>query len=175
MYSRGIMRILVRIIEAVTEIFSGHLQAWLTFALMILVMVDVTSRYVMQNPLAISDEYGGFCLVAITCIGLAYAWKTRSHVRVEFIIKKLSPRKQRWVRLFTLFLAFAFTGFMVYGALKLVSISLMFGTRSTSWLRTPVAWPQMAIVIGAILIFLQLIVEIIKQITKLPAAEEEGE
>lgn len=169
------MRLLVRIIERVTEIFSGHVQAWMTMALMILVMVDVTSRYVMQNPLAISDEYGGFCLVAITCIGLAYAWKTRSHVRVEFITKKLPISMRRWLRLFTLFLAIVFTGFMVYGAVKLVSISLMFGTRSTSWLRTPVAWPQMTIAIGAILMFLQLIVEIIKQITKLSAREEEGE
>ena len=169
------MRLLVRIIETVSEIFSGHVQAWLTMALMILVMVDVISRYVMQNPLAISDEYGGFCLVAITCIGLAYAWKTRSHVRVEFIIKKLPVHMRQWLRLFTLFLAIVFTGFMVYGAVKLVSISLMFGTRSTSWLRTPVAWPQMTIVIGAILMFLQLIVEIIKQITKLSAREEEGE
>jgi TRAP-type C4-dicarboxylate transport system permease small subunit len=169
------MRLLVRIIETVSEILSGHVQAWLTMALMILVMVDVISRYVMQNPLAISDEYGGFCLVAITCIGLAYAWKTRSHVRVEFIIKKLPVRMRQWLRLFTLFIAIVFTGFMVYGAIKLVSISLMFGTRSTSWLRTPVAWPQMTIVIGAILMFLQLIVEIIKQITKLSAREEEGE
>ena len=169
------MRLLLRIIETVSEILSGHVQAWLTMALMILVMVDVISRYVMQNPLAISDEYGGFCLVAITCIGLAYAWKTRSHVRVEFIIKKLPVRMRQWLRLFTLFLAIVFTGFMVYGAIKLVSISLMFGTRSTSWLRTPVAWPQMTIVIGAILMFLQLIVEIIKQITKLSAREEEGE
>ena len=150
------MRFLVRIIETVTKIFSGHVQAWLTMALMILVMVDVTSRYVMRNPLAIGDEYGGFCLVAITCLGLAYAWKTRSHVRVEFIIKKLPIRKQRWLRLLTLFLAFAFTGFMVYGAFKLVSISLTFGTRSTSWLRTPVAWPQMTIIIGAILIILMV-------------------
>ena len=169
------MRILLRTIETVSEILSGHVQAWLTMALMILVMVDVISRYVMQNPLAISDEYGGFCLVAITCIGLAYAWKTRSHVRVEFIIKKLPVRRRQWLRLFTLFLAIVFTGFMVYGAIKLVGISLMFGTRSTSWLRTPVAWPQMTIVIGAILMFLQLIVEIIKQITKLSAREEEGE
>ena len=169
------MRLLVRIIETVSEILSGHVQAWLTMALMILVMVDVISRYVMHDPLAISDEYGGFCLVAITCIGLAYAWKTRSHVRVEFIIKRLPVRMRQWLRLFTLFLAIVFTGFMVYGAIKLVSISLMFGTRSTSWLRTPVAWPQMTIVIGAILMFLQLIVEIIKQITKLSAREEEGE
>ncbi len=169
------MRLLIRIIETVTEIISGHLQAWLTMALVILVMVDVTSRYVMQNPLAISDEYGGFCLVAITCIGLAYAWKTRSHVRVEFIVKKLNVRNQRRLRLMTLLLAIVFTGFMVYGAFKLVSISLMFGTRSTSWLRTPVAWPQMTIIIGAVLVFLQLIVETIKQITKFSAEEEEGE
>lgn len=169
------MNILVRIIETVTDIFSGHVQAWLTLALMVLVMIDVTSRYVMHNPLSISDEYGGFCLVAITCIGLADAWKTRSHVRVEFIIKKLSVRKQQWLRLFTLLLAIVFTGFLVYGSFKLISISLMFGTRSTSWLRTPLAWPQMAIVIGVVLMFLQLIVEIIKQITKLSAGEEEGE
>ncbi|MBT4091008.1 MAG: TRAP transporter small permease [Deltaproteobacteria bacterium] len=169
------MNVVVRIIEKVTDIFSGHVQAWLTLALMALVMVDVTSRYVMQNPLAISDEYGGFCLVAITCIGLADAWKTRSHVRVEFLINKLSIHKQQWLRLFTLVLAFVFTGFMVYGAYKLVSISLMFGSRSTSWLRTPLAWPQMAIVIGAVLIFLQLIVEIIKQITRLSEKQGEGE
>jgi TRAP-type C4-dicarboxylate transport system permease small subunit len=169
------MRLLVRIIETVSEILSGHVQAWLTMALMILVMVDVISRYVMQNPLAISDEYGGFCLVAITCIGLAYAWKTRSHVRVEFIIKKLPVGMQRWLRLFTLLVAIVFTGFMVYGAYELVSTSLMFGTRSTSWLRTPVAYPQMTIVFGAILIFLQLIAEFIKQLKKLSAAEEEGE
>lgn len=169
------MRLLIRIIETITEIISGHLQAWLTFALMILVMVDVTSRYVMQDPLAISDEYGGFCLVAITCIGLAYAWKTRSHVRVEFIIKKLPLGSRRWLRLFTLILATAFTGFMVYGAYEMVSFSFMFKTRSTSWLRTPIAWPQMTIVIGAVLMFLQSIVEIIKQIEKLSAPPEEGE
>lgn len=159
----------------VTDIISGHMQAWLTMALMILVMVDVTSRYVMQNPLAISDEYGGFCLVAITCMGLADAWKSRSHVRVEFVVKKLSIRKQQWLRLFTLFLAIVFTGFMVYGAINLVSISLMFGTKSTSWLRTPVAWPQMTIIIGTGLLFLQLIVEIIKQIIKLSQSQEECE
>ena len=168
------MRLLVRFVETVTEIFSGHAQAWLTLALMVLVMVDVTSRYVMQNPLAISDEYGGFCLVAITCIGLAYAWKTGSHVRVAFVTKRLPAGMRRWLRLFTLILAIVFTGFMVFGAFKLVSISLMFGTRSTSWLRTPVAWPQMTIVAGAILMFLQLVVEIIKQITKLSTGEEEG-
>ena len=169
------MRFLVRIIEWITEILSGHVQAWLTFGLMLLVMVDAMSRYVLQNPLAVSDEYGGFCLVAMTCLGLAYAWKTRSHVRVEFIIKKLPFLVQRWLRLLTLLMAFVFTGFMVYAAYELINFSFMFGTRSTSWLRTPIAWPQLSIILGSGLIFLQLVAEIIKQILKLSAPKEEGE
>jgi len=167
------MRSLVRKIETVTEI-SGHVQAWLTLALMVLVMVDVISRYVMRDPLSIAEEYGSQSLVVITCIGLAYAWKTQSHVRVEFLVDRLPVGMQRWLRLFTLLLAIVFSGFMVYGAYELVSTSLMFGTRSTSWIRTPVAYPQMTILLGSILIFLQLIVEIIKQIEKLSAAQEEG-
>ena len=163
---------LIRIIETVTDIVSGYVQAWLTLGLMFLVMVDVVSRYVMQNPLAVSDEYGGFCLVAITCIGLADAWKSRSHVRVEFVIKRLSRTKQQWVRLFTTVLAIVFTGFMVYGAYQLVSTSLMFGTRSTSWLRTPIAWPQMTIILGSGLLFLQLGVEIFKQLKKIVHGDE---
>ncbi len=169
------MRSLLRIIGTVTEIFSGHVQAWLTLALMVLIMVDVTSRYVMRNPLSIADELGGYSLVAITCIGLAYAWKTRSHVRVEFIIRKLPVSAQRWLRLFTLLLAIGFTGFMVYGAFDMVNLTMMFNSRSESWLRTPIAWPQVTIAIGAVLMFLQLIVEIIMQVRKFSAPEEEGE
>ncbi len=166
------MNMLVRIIEKLTDIVSGYAQAWLTLGLMFLVMVDVVSRYVMQNPLAVSDEYGGFCLVAITCIGLADAWKSRSHVRVEFVVKRLSRTRQQWIRLFTTVLAIIFTGFMVYGAYRLVNTSLMFGTRSTSWLRTPVAWPQMTIVAGAGLLFLQLAVDVFKQVKKIVHGDE---
>ena len=162
------MRWLIRIIETTTDIISGHLQAWLTLALMVLVMINVVSRYVMRNPLSIAEEYGGFCLVGITCI-------TRSHVRVEFIVNKLPPRAQNWLRLFTLLLAFFFTGFMIYAAYELVNFSFMFGTRSTSWLRTPIAWPQITIVIGAALMFLQLIVEIIYQIRRIMSPQEEDQ
>jgi len=169
------MRFLVRIIETVTDVVSGHLQAWLSLALMFLVMVEVTSRYVLRNPLSIADEYGGFCLVAMTCLGLAYAWKTGSHVRVEFVVNRMPPRVQRGLRVFTLLLAFVFTGFMVYGAYELVRLSFMFGTRSTNWLRTPIAWPQITILAGAVLMFFQLIAEIIKYIKSISAPREEGE
>jgi TRAP-type C4-dicarboxylate transport system permease small subunit len=129
-----------------------------------LVLVDVTSRYVLNDPLSIAEEYGGYLLVTVTCMGLAYAWKERGHVRVEFLIAAFPRALQKWVRLGTLLLAFVFTGFMTIAAWELVETSFMFGTRSGSWLRTPIAYPQMVIIVGSAWMFLQLIAELIKAI-----------
>jgi len=165
----------IRIIETITDFISGHLQSWLIFAMMVLVLVDVTSRYVLKNPLSIAEEFGGYLLVAITCMGLAYAWKEKSHVRVEFIVKSLPVMAQRWLRLILTVLALVLTAAMTYAAYELVSFSFMFGTRSGSWLRTPIAWPQMSIAAGAGLMCLQLIAEILKCIKRFEVPLEEGE
>ncbi|MEW6263221.1 MAG: TRAP transporter small permease [Thermodesulfobacteriota bacterium] len=169
------MRVFIRLIETITEFISGRLQAWLLFVMMVLVLVDVTSRYAIHDPLSIAEEFGGYLLVAITCLGLAYAWKEKSHVRVDFLIGTLPLKIRRRLRLVTMILAFVFSGFIVYAAFELERYTFMFGTRSGTWVRTPIAWPQMTIIIGAVLLFLQLVVEIIKQITKLNAPDEEGE
>jgi TRAP-type C4-dicarboxylate transport system permease small subunit len=153
---------LVRVIEKITQMLSGVMQGWFIFIMMALVLVDVTSRYVLNDPLSIAEEYGGYLLVTVTCMGLAYAWKERGHVRVEFLIAALPRHLRKWARLITLLLAFVFTGCMTLAAWELVETSLMFGTRSGSWLRTPVAYPQMVVIVGSAWMFLQLIAEILK-------------
>lgn len=152
----------VQVIESVIDFLSGQVQGILLFLLMCLVLVDVTTRYALQNPLSVAEEYGAYMLVAITCMGLAYTWKEKTHVRIEVLVDKLPLRARRVLRLVTLILAFLFTLFMIPAAYQLVSFSFMFGTRSGGWLRTPIAWPQITILIGALLLFFQLIVEIIK-------------
>ena len=164
---------LVQVIESVIDFLSGQVQGILLFLLMCLVLVDVTTRYALQNPLSVAEEYGAYMLVAITCMGLAYTWKEKTHVRIEVLVDKLPLRARRVLRLITLMLAFLFTLFMVPAAYQLVSFSFMFGTRSGGWLRTPIAWPQITILIGALLLFFQLIVEIIKAVKALHEGEKE--
>ena len=167
------MRPIIKIIESISEVVSGHLQGFVLCVLMALILVEVTTRYVMQNPLSVAEEYGGYMLVAITYIGLAYTWKKRTHVRVEFVLDKM-PRKARLVlRLITVFIAAVFSVFMVVASVQLVQESLLFGDRSGSWLRTPLAWPQMALIVGSVLLFLQLFVEIIKAVHNIKTGEEE--
>lgn len=165
----------LRFIRKATDVISGQVQGVVIFLMMVLILVDVISRYILNDPLSIAEEYGGYLLASVTCIGLAYAWQQRSHVRVEFLIKILPAKLRHPLRLLTLFVALIFTGAMAYAAYELVQFSFLFGARSGSWLRTPVAWPQITIIIGSVLIFLQILVDLIMKLTRFGVPEEEEE
>jgi TRAP-type C4-dicarboxylate transport system permease small subunit len=156
------MRPILRVIDFLVDLLSGRLQAVVVCILTAMILVEVISRYVTQNPLSIAEEYGGYLLVAITYMGLAFTWKKQTHVRVTFLVDKLPLKIKLALRIFTLIVALFFSGFMVAASYQLVQESFAFGDRSGSWLRTPLAWPQMVLIIGSILIFIQLCSEIIQ-------------
>jgi len=163
----------VRLIERVSVLLGGHLMGWLLMVLMFMILVEVLTRYILQSPLSIAEEYGGYMLVAITFLGLGYTWKERGHVRVEWVINALSLKVQSWLRLITLIMATSFALIMIKASYDLVSYSYLFGTRSGSWLRTPLIWPQIVLIIGAVLLFIQLIAELIRAVGNLKKVERE--
>ncbi|MBW2660174.1 MAG: TRAP transporter small permease [Deltaproteobacteria bacterium] len=167
------MRKLVYIIEKITNIVSGHIPAWTVFLLMVMVLLEVITRYLLNAPLSIADELGGYMLVGITFVGLAYTWKERGHVSVEIVTNILPSRVRQWLRFFTLILATIFCWPLIAGSFELLQDSILFGSRSGSWMRTPLVYPQSLLLIGSVLLFLQLIAEIIKAIFALKHSEGE--
>lgn len=155
-------RFVVKVVETITVVVSGYLPACLLFLLMALILVEVLTRYVLHSPLGISDEMGGYMLVAITFMGLAYTWKEDGHVRVDLLISRLPKKIVRWIKLINLILATAFTIPLMKASYDLLSDSLLFVSRSGSWLRTPLVYPQTVLLVGSVLIFLQLLAELIK-------------
>jgi TRAP-type C4-dicarboxylate transport system permease small subunit len=161
------MDALLNKIEAVTDWVSGALMAWSIFVLMILVLLEVVTRYLLNQPLSIAEEYGGYMLVAMTMVGLAYTWKENGHINVDLLISRLPPGVRTRLRLITLVLAVVLTALLVAASTLLVSQSFLFGVRSGSWLRTPLAWPQMILVLGSALLVMQLCAEIVKTLRAL--------
>ena len=153
---------IVQVIEKTTDLLSGHLQAWIVFFLMVMLMTEVVTRYVLMSPLAIAEEMGGYLLVSICFMGLAYTWKERGHVRVSLLINRLPAKVSHLLRIFTLTLATVFTVLLIKGCYELLLDSLLFESRSGSWMRTPLVYPQTILLIGAIMLFLQLVAELIK-------------
>ena len=168
------MRKLVNIIEKITDIVSGHLQGWLVFLLMVMVLLEVLARYILQSPLSIADEMGGYLLVSITFVGLGYTWKEGGHVSVELVTNMLPPRIKERLRFLTLILATMFCWPLVAGSWELLQDSILFEARSGSWMRTPMVIPQSMLLVGSVMLLLQLVAEVIKAVLafKNPAREE---
>ena len=153
----------IRIIEVISGV-SGQFMGWLIFIMMVMILIEVLTRYILRSPLAIGDEFGGYILVAITYVGLAYTWKMGGHVRIEFLFNKLPMKLQKKLRLGMIILATIFTFVIIKASYELISFSYQLGTRSGSWLRIPVIWPQLVLIIGSILLLFQLIAEVMKAI-----------
>ena len=169
-----VLRGIVKVIEKVTDVLSGYLQAGIIFFLMVMLLAEVLTRYILRSPLSIADEMGGYLLVAITFMGLAYTWKEKGHVRVSLLISRLPDKFGQQLRFITLFLATVFTLPLIKACYDLISDSLLFESRSGSWLRTPLAYPQTILLIGATMLFLQLVAEIIKAIIAMDRSEEKN-
>lgn len=136
---------------------TGWLAALVLLAIMVLSMAEVISRYVLQNPMILSDELGGYAMVAVSFLGMAYCARDRSHIRITFVVERLSPAAAGWIRLATLLVGLAFVCILAWVCWEFIGDSFRRDMRSNSLLRTPLKWPQMAIPIGFTLYALVLL------------------
>jgi TRAP-type C4-dicarboxylate transport system permease small subunit len=148
---------------------AGYLGGLVLVAIVLLTMVEVVSRYVLRNPLILSDELGGYALVAISCLGFAYCAWERSHIRITFIVERLDARTAGWIRIVTLALGLVFLAVAAWVSWQFLADSFARNMRSNSMLMTPLKWPQMALPIGFSLFFLVALAQLIRAIADVRA------
>jgi TRAP-type C4-dicarboxylate transport system permease small subunit len=141
--------------------------------MMWLVLIEVVSRYAIRSPLRVADEFSAYMYIAAVFIGAAYTWKEKGHVRIEVIASRLSPRAALWLRLVVLTGAVVFIPVVIRACYDLFSFSFDFGMRSGTWLRVPLGPVQVFMFIGLILLFVQVVVELIRTIQALRTSQGE--
>ncbi len=159
-----------KITRTIFNVVSVYAIAWLTFVMMILIMVEVVARYIFNSPLGVADEISAFMLIAIVFVGTAYTWKEKGHIRIEFLVSRLPTKVRNWLRLATLILATAFVPVLIKAYYDLVVRTRRFDWRSEHWLRLSLEWPQLIMFIGAILLFIVMIIDLIKSIRAITAS-----
>ena len=148
------------------------MPGWAIVVLTSMVIIEVLSRYILHSPFIVADEMGAYLLIFIAFMGLSYTWQERGHVRITFIISRMSIETQKWLRLLTLFMAAVFNALLIKATYDLFIYSFEHHQRSGTWLRVPLQWPQIALVIGSILLSLHVITEIIKAVKTIRSDEE---
>lgn len=136
---------------------AGYLAGLVLLGIIALTMAEVVSRYVLRNPLILSDEFGGYALVAISFLGLAYCGMEGGHIRITFLVDRLRRPAARTLRLVTLALALAFVAVAAWVSWQFLADSFARNMRSNSLLMVPLKWPQLAIPVGFTLYALVLL------------------
>lgn len=77
----------------------GEAASWLWLAVIAVILVSVIARYVFSEGSVMMEEIQWHISSIAWLIGLSYAFVHDSHVRVDVIHERLTPRRQAWIEL----------------------------------------------------------------------------
>lgn len=160
------MNTFFRLIERVTVI-TGHVCAWMTLAMMVLILYEAFMRYVFRHSPMVADEISSYMLVFLAFVGLAYTWKGKGHVVIDVLTVRLPASVVHRLRIITLVIALVCSILLTKLGYDFIIRTVNMRIYSDSWLRVPQEWPRGFIFVGFLFLSLQLIVELVK-ISKSP-------
>jgi TRAP-type C4-dicarboxylate transport system permease small subunit len=94
-------------------------------ALVICVVWQVLSRYVLSQPSTLTDELARFLMIWVGLLGAAYTVGAQRHLSIDLLAMSVSPRKQALLSiLINLFILLFAGGVIVSGGIKLIEKTL---------------------------------------------------
>lgn len=102
----------------------AFLAAFLLAAMAILVIYQVFTRYVLNDPSGWTQEIIRYLLIWTGFSGAAYAFGTRQHMALVLFRDKLKPEKRKWLIMFIdiVILLFALFVMVIGGAQLAISV-----------------------------------------------------
>jgi TRAP-type mannitol/chloroaromatic compound transport system permease small subunit len=143
-----------------TNIWIGKVAAWLIVPMFLLLMADVTMRYVVGNAAIWTAEFAQLIFGAYAVIAGGYLLVERAHVNVDIFYGKFSRVNKAIVDLATSFLFFLFLFVLIWQGIDMAWDSAAKFERSSS-LWNPHIWPvKIVIPVAGVLLLLQGLVRL---------------
>lgn len=156
----------VRIVDAVNRRI-GRLMMYGLFVMMAILLWSTISKAAFVVPAFWTLELAQYSLAAYYILGGPYSIQLGSNVRMDLFYAGWSDRKKAWFDCFTVLLLIFYLGVLLWGGIDSTSYALQYNERSPSLWR-PQMWPIKTIMCaGIVLMLLQAISELIKDVAKL--------
>ena len=142
----------------------GIFAAGCLFLSIVIITELVFERYLFKNAITWQTELVTMLLVASTFIGSAYVLSEKAHVSMEWIYDFLSKKNIIRLKIFTSSISLLFFLILFYFGFLMVEEAFT-KNYSTGTVWDPPLWiPYSSMMLGALLMILQYIAEIIKLI-----------
>jgi TRAP-type C4-dicarboxylate transport system permease small subunit len=142
---------------------TAALAALAMVALLVAVLLSVAGRQLGFNVPGI-DSYAGFLLAAAGFLSLAHTLKRGEHIRVTLLLQSVGPRTQRVLEIWTLVAGAALAGLFAFYSTRLAWQSHEFNDVSTGNDATPLWIPQLSMAVGAIVLLVALVDELVLEL-----------
>lgn len=146
--------------RALDALYDGC--AWLAAVCMVGVLVMVLLS-VLGRQLGFhvpgTDAYAGYAMAAAGFLALAHTLKRNEHIRVTLLLGKLQGGARRGLELWSLSAALLLSGLLLWFAVRLALQSHEFNDISTGNDATRLWIPQLAMVVGTLVLFIAFLDE----------------
>ncbi|WP_309683629.1 TRAP transporter small permease subunit [Polaromonas sp.] len=112
-----------------------------------------------------TDMYAGYCMAASGFLALAHTLKKGEHIRVTLILNALKGSARRAIELWALAAATALSMLFAWYSVKLSINSWQFHDVSTGNDATPLWIPQLSMGVGAVILMIAFIDELVLEIS----------
>jgi TRAP-type C4-dicarboxylate transport system permease small subunit len=153
---------------------TAALGAIAMVALLAMVLLSVVSRQVGFNVGGI-DAYAGYMMAAAGFLAMAHTLKKGEHIRVTLLVASLHGAARRGIEVWALFAASLLALLSAFYSCKLAWQSHAFHDISTSNDATPLWLPQLSMAIGAVVLAIAFVDELVLEMRGLrvvPVSEE---
>jgi len=159
---------ILKVIDLISE-GTGKTASWLSVALVALITLEVTMRYVFNSPTMWNYETSLMTGGAMVVLAWAYVHRHNSHIRVDVLYSRFSTRIRAGIDVFgTLFLFFPLVFLFVSNSVSQAMESWQTGERSieTYWY-PPLAPFRVIVAIGFALLAIQGIATFVRDLNLL--------
>ncbi len=153
--------------------FEENVLILLLFVSLVIVFLQVVMRYVFQNSLSWSEELARYLFIWLTWLSTGYAVRQKRHLRIEMVGDLLSERGKIMLDIVAMTLWCAFTIFLVVKGGGIAAAIWRRG-QVTAALEMPVALTYAAVPVGAAIMAIRLVEEILGQCRRLAGLRAGG-
>lgn len=133
--------------------------ALLVLAEVVVLLMGVTSRYLLHKPLVWSDELASMLFLWLAMLGSIVAFQRGEHMRMTAIVGKLAPSRRALLDLVAIAAALAFLSFVVHPAYEFAQDEAFVTTPAMG---IPNSWRAAALPIGLGLMLLVGLINIFR-------------
>ncbi|GGF77173.1 TRAP transporter small permease [Alteromonas lipolytica] len=113
-----------KVIRLLDQFVAGILMLAMTLILLTVVW-QVISRYVLADPASVTEELSRFLLIWIGLLGAAFAYRQKVHLGFNLIVEKQPPERRKYILTLVELLVIIFcASTLLFGGAQLVSLTL---------------------------------------------------